>query len=152
MRACPHLQIGWLSAFFEAFPDIEVENVYGCSVGALLSPMIANKRTDLALKLLESFADLNAVVEKWPCCLPKLCGAIFCLGAFKRFNLTDKIWKVLSAEEIATAEDKCHVSPNPPPQHPLGLRAQHCARPLLHCRLSTCLLWLVHSGDRVLTT
>jgi predicted acylesterase/phospholipase RssA len=109
-------QLGVLSEIFKNKNYI-IDAVYGCSIGAVLSPFAANKNIDDAIKIFNDIKNIDDVVEKRTFCgfkLPswKLILAYFAftkLGAYKSFKIVQKILDSLSDIQLEVAKSKCHV-------------------------------------------
>lgn len=107
-------QIGFLKGFFEK-NDIEIEKVYGTSIGAILSPLIASKRFDLLDLVFKNVNKITDVLQPWNWFdnLVKILPIYTKLGAYKKVKLVDDILNVIDKnftdEEKETTYNKCKV-------------------------------------------
>jgi predicted acylesterase/phospholipase RssA len=97
----------------------EIDAVYGCSIGAVLAPSIANGRVgvDKALTFFDTVKKTDDIIERnsilgfklpeWNILLTLY--SLFTLSAFKRSTIVDKILGTLTEDEINVAKKKCHV-------------------------------------------
>jgi predicted patatin/cPLA2 family phospholipase len=108
-------QLGVLSHILES-DKFEIDSVYGCSIGAILAPFIANNNIDSLVEVFNNIKNINDVVEA-----RQIFGitvsnkillglfAFFKLGAYKSIKLVDQVYNLLSSDEIKIAQEKCHV-------------------------------------------
>lgn len=91
--------------------DIEIEKIYASSIGAILAPLVINKKRELLKDIILSCKSLQQYTEKWPWWKggTTLLSVFLRLGLYKRQTLTDKIWKSLSQKERAIANEKCNI-------------------------------------------
>jgi hypothetical protein len=103
-------QLGFLLKLFEMRKDlIDVDHVYGTSIGAILSPFVAAKRMDLAVNALESVENADDIFNSWSCfdnipgfkTICKGCNVLLHGGLYKslRMNLIVDELSKLSNEE-----------------------------------------------------
>jgi Patatin-like phospholipase len=92
-----------------------VDRVYGCSIGALLAPYVANEKIQPLVDIFGSIKTPADVFERRkvlgitvPDKLSSVC-AFFRLGAYKSVKLVDTIFNRLTPEELEVAQQKCHV-------------------------------------------
>jgi predicted acylesterase/phospholipase RssA len=110
-------QLGLLSEFFKINPDIQVDAVYGTSIGSIISPFVANKKLDIIGNVFSNIKSINDVVEKWTFLgftvpnwiVLNALYFIFKFGAYKRVKLVDVIEQNLTKDELIVAGEKCHV-------------------------------------------
>jgi predicted acylesterase/phospholipase RssA len=110
-------QLGFLSQLFKKYPDIEIDAVFGCSIGAILSPFVANKKLDKVIDVFNNIKTIDDVVQRrtlfgvkipdWS--LFNSLFFIFFFGAYERVKLVDEITKILNEEELKIAGEKTHV-------------------------------------------
>lgn len=103
-------QVGCISEILKT-GRYTIDRVYGCSIGAILAPLVATENTELMTSLFHDINSIDDVVtkRKW---IPKFMSpffAFFKLGAYKDIKLIDKVFKSLSKEQIELAKKKCHV-------------------------------------------
>jgi predicted acylesterase/phospholipase RssA len=103
-------QVGCISEILKTNKYI-IDRVYGCSIGAILAPLVATENIDIMLNLFNNINSINDVVtkRKW---IPDLLApflAFFKLGAYKKIKLVDNIFNSLTPDQIELAKRKCHV-------------------------------------------
>jgi len=89
-----------------------IDQVYGCSIGAILAPLVANERVDLMLLLFDQIKSIDDIMYKRkfiPDCLIGLCVLLNMGPAYESVKLIDTVLDSLTPEEIEVAESKCHV-------------------------------------------
>lgn len=108
-------QAGFMRGYF-CRPDApRIDHVYGTSVGAVLSPLVAARRLDLLEDLTLSIKTATDVFEPWDFVeehIPMI--PLFChLGIYRRVSLIDRILGIardhLSDEQLEDAFSRCHV-------------------------------------------
>ena len=99
-------QAGFLHAMIE-HDKYEVELIFGSSIGAIMAPIVANKRLDLLEKLVYDLNGLNDFCKKWPFweCFPTFRK----MGYYKKNNLSQIVWNSLSIDEKCIANNKCRL-------------------------------------------
>uniref|UniRef100_A0A6C0BD80 PNPLA domain-containing protein n=1 Tax=viral metagenome TaxID=1070528 RepID=A0A6C0BD80_9ZZZZ len=108
-------QIGVLSEIFND-SKFEVDRVYGCSVGAIMSPFVANKDLKPLIKLFSDVKSVTDIFEPHTFLGIQITNkffismfAFFNNGAYKKVKIIDKTWSLLSKEQIEIANKKCYV-------------------------------------------
>jgi predicted acylesterase/phospholipase RssA len=110
-------QLGAISHLFAKYPNLDIDAVYGCSVGSIISPFVANKKLDGLIDVFNNISSIDDVIERrtlFGFTLPNwsiinILFFIFSVGAYKRVKFVDTIPRLLTPEEIADAGEKCHV-------------------------------------------
>jgi predicted acylesterase/phospholipase RssA len=110
-------QLGFLSQLFKEYPDIEIDTVYGCSIGSIISPFVANKKVEKVINIFNNIKTIDDVIERrtfFGIKIPNwvflnLLFFIFDFGAYKRISLVDKIKENLNEEELKIAGEKSRV-------------------------------------------
>ena len=111
-------QVGALSAILGS-GKYTIDAVYGCSVGAILAPLVAAENVDKLKTLFTSIQSLGDVVQRHTL----LCGLVACpdwpialglasflwLGAYQSIKLVDAMFAVVEPAELAVAKARCHV-------------------------------------------
>lgn len=108
-------QLGVLSKIIES-KKYEIDAVYGCSIGAILSLHVANENIEPLIKEFGKINNIDDIVKKrkifniikFPEFLSKIYG-FFKLGAYKNFKIVDKVLDTLSNKQLDLAKQKCHV-------------------------------------------
>ena len=110
-------QLGFLNQLFKEYPDIEIDAIYGCSIGSILSPFVANKKMKKVIDIFNNIKTIDDVIERrtffgikmpdW--IILNLLFFIFQFGAYKRVSLVDKIKENLNEDELKIAGEKSHV-------------------------------------------
>lgn len=88
-----------------------IDKVYGCSIGAILAPFVANENAGLMLDLFKQIKSIDDVVVRRSY-VPNILLPLFAFfnwGAYQGFKLVDTVFNVLRSSEIKHAESKCHV-------------------------------------------
>lgn len=108
-------QLGFLSEILSS-NKFEIDSVYGCSIGAILAPFVANNNVNPLIETFNNIKDIGDVVEE-----RKILGitisnkillglfAFFKLGAYKSIKLVDKVYNLLTADQVKIAQERCHV-------------------------------------------
>lgn len=109
-------QLGVLKQIFDS-KLFEVDAVYGCSIGAVIAPYIANENVDKALDFFTKITKTDEIIERhrilgikvpeWSWLLGLY--SFFKLSAFKKSLIVEKVFGTLTSDEIKIAEGKCHV-------------------------------------------
>ena len=109
-------QLGVLSEIIKS-KRYTIDKVYGCSIGAIISPLLANENIDEMINIFDNIKSIDDVIERrrflgmnlpnWKCIL--FTYAILYLGAYKNIKLVYTMWNIMSEEEISIAKKKCHV-------------------------------------------
>lgn len=107
-------QMGFLRGLFET-NKIEIDRVYGTSIGAIMSPLIASKQFDLLYNIFDKVNSINDVLQPWGWfanCF-KILPLFTKLGAYQKVKLVDIVLKEIydrfPSEEITNMFDKCKV-------------------------------------------
>jgi predicted acylesterase/phospholipase RssA len=106
-------QIGFLIELLK-HDKFEIELIYGCSFGALLAPLVANKRLDILVCFFDIIKSIDQVAINWPWYyFPRLFKGIhnifFNKGYYQDLKVTDILWNLLSEEEKINASQKCRI-------------------------------------------
>ena len=112
-------QIGVLEQIL-ASNQYEVDSVYGCSVGSILAPFVANGINSLikAKGLFTSITSISQIVEPHKLfniipfpdtTIVKGLSAFLQMGAYKSFKIVDQAFSLLTGDELYMAANKCHV-------------------------------------------
>jgi len=95
----------------------EVDAVYGCSVGAILAPLVAAENVPKMTSIFDGIKTLDDVVERrtW-CGIPypdwtvvQGLASFLWMGAYASVKLVDVMLDALTPEERALAQARCHV-------------------------------------------
>lgn len=95
--------------------NIEIQRVYGTSVGAIMSPLIASCRTDLFRHVIQGIRGPDDVFEPWGWLESaiKLIPLFARMGAYKKVKLVDTVLDTMrtsmSPDEVDSAFSKCQV-------------------------------------------
>lgn len=107
-RGC--FQVGCITEILKS-GKYTIDKVYGCSIGAILAPFVANENVDLMLDLFKEIKSIDDVVVKRPY-IPNLLLPLFAFfnwGAYQGIRLVDTAFESLTHGEIKHAQKKCHV-------------------------------------------
>jgi predicted acylesterase/phospholipase RssA len=109
-------QVGVLSSIMNS-GKYEIDKVYGCSVGAIQSPLVAMGATDRLINFYKGLKTIDDVVERrsifgiklpdWD--IIKYFSVLFKMGAYKRIKVDEMVAANLTKEELDAVKDKCHV-------------------------------------------
>lgn len=108
-------QVGFLQGFMEANKDkYEIDRVYGTSVGAIISPLVAAGKFQEMYQIMSSIHDITDVFEPWGWLmnLVKIIPIFTKLAAYKRVKLIDRVREIMSkyeTEERDAILKKCSV-------------------------------------------
>ena len=103
-------QAGFLYALLES-GKYEIDNIYAVSVGALIAPLLANKRKDLIKDMFFNLQSIEGLFNTWPKWYfwPKWITMFFKLGLYQTNKIAQIIWDKLSNQEKIVANKKCHI-------------------------------------------
>jgi predicted acylesterase/phospholipase RssA len=105
-------QLGFLHKFLELSGDkIEIDHVYGTSIGGILAPFVATKRMDLAFDALEFVEEPDDIFNSWSCLnnvwglrtISKCYNVMFRKGLYKSLKMsliTDQLKHLTAREEL----------------------------------------------------
>lgn len=110
-------QLGALSVILGS-GRFEVDAVYGCSVGAILAPLIAAGNVAKITEIFNGIKSIDDVVERrtlwgmipypdWP--VVQGLATLVQLGAYKSIKLVDVAFQNITAAELLLAKQRCHV-------------------------------------------
>jgi predicted acylesterase/phospholipase RssA len=107
-------QVGFLIELLKS-NKYEITTIYGSSFGALLAPIVANKRIDLLINLFNMIDSFDEIATSWPWYyFPRIFNGIhniFCRkGYYKDLNLASIVWDNLSKQEQLHASKICKIS------------------------------------------
>jgi predicted acylesterase/phospholipase RssA len=105
-------QISVLNELLHDWGDsVEIRHIYGCSVGAIIAPLVCVRKTADALSIIGDIQNVTDVFESYGC-TPAFCAPwrLLCRpSVFRRVKLVDTMKGLLSKEEWEQAESKCSV-------------------------------------------
>lgn len=130
-------QVGFMKELLDS-NLFEIDMVYGCSIGALIAPLVVSNKVDVLIRDLEQFKTIEDVVEPWTYMdnvpgvnnpfatiynnLQNMLGPnsyifkffsiihlYFDMGLFKRLTLFDKVISYLTNADKKLVESKCVV-------------------------------------------
>ncbi len=104
-------QLGFLIELFKS-NKYKVESVYGTSSGAIMAPLVANEKWEDLYNIFMNINSINDIFDKRRF-VPDILApffAFFKLGAYKKINLVDKVFDLLTDVELSIAREKCHVA------------------------------------------
>ena len=103
-------QAGFLHSLIKS-QKYEIERVYGSSIGAILSPLVANKRVDLLETIFFKIEKFDDIFQKWPWYyfLPKKILMFFKLGYYRKNNIAKLVWDHLNIQEKEKENDICRI-------------------------------------------
>ena len=94
-----------------------IDEVYGCSIGALNAPMIASGNVEALVKYYLTPKVLDDVIERrsflgiklpnWD--IIRYLSVLFKMGAYKRIRVEEMLWDVIDREQFDSVKHKCHV-------------------------------------------
>ena len=94
-----------------------VDAVYGCSIGAILSPFVATQNLQPLVTMFRGIRSINDVVQRrtlfgrplpsWKWLMGML--AFLKLGAYESIKICPELWNMLTPEMILEAQQKCHA-------------------------------------------
>jgi len=109
-------QLGVLSEIVKS-EKYEIDKIYGCSIGAILAPMVVNNKIEEAINVLKNIRSIDDIVNRYTYMGYKIpdwyiikgFNTLFNMGAYKSIKLVDKVFDSLTKQEIINAGKKCHV-------------------------------------------
>jgi len=108
-------QLGVLSEILNS-NKFEIDSVYGCSIGAILAPSLANSDITSSINIFNNIKSITDVMEPW-----KFLGisisnktllgflSFLKMGAYKSVKITNEVFNSLSPVQIKIAQEHCHV-------------------------------------------
>ena len=96
-----------------------IDAVYGCSIGAILAPLVSVENVAKITTLFNGIRDVSDVLQRrtWLCGLVEYpewtvvqgLSSFLQLGAYQSVKLVDTMLQSLTQEELALAQSRCHV-------------------------------------------
>ena len=109
-------QLGFLSQVLGS-GMYEVDAVYGCSIGAILAPMVSVGGLARLKAIFDGIRSVTDVVQRrtafgmpypdWK--IVQGLSSFLQMGAYQRVKLVDTVFADLSADELVLARERCHV-------------------------------------------
>ena len=104
-------QAGFLKEFFTNHPDMEVDRVYGTSIGAIISPFVATRRFDDVIAFFKTITCATDVFSEWSLIEGKFpqISVLFRGASYKKIGIIDQIKNKMSVYGDDSFYTKCHV-------------------------------------------
>lgn len=109
-------QLGYLKAlstYLKSNPHVEISYVFGCSIGALIAPLVVTDRLDVAEMFLKTIVtEPEKVLKPWGWYykwLPITLKVLLFNGVYQRILGAQMVMNSLSAQERTLSEKRCSV-------------------------------------------
>jgi len=107
-------QLGFLREVV-ASGKYEIDAVYGCSIGAVLAPLLAAGHLDALLAIFHRIRSVDDILQRRALLPPwtplPLLGAVALLklGAYRSVKTVDEVFDAMTPAELKVAQARCHV-------------------------------------------